>query len=262
MLQNVHTSLSGALAQERVLEIIANNLANLNTVGFKEENVTFKLLTPEPNQYYTEPLPEENFRITLEDVLPLRGNENKYVGIAEVSRNELQGSPSETKNPLDVMIEGGGYFAVHTPSGIRYTRAGSFSLSTEGGLVDKWGHPVLGERGNIFLSGAKVEINHLGEVYQNGEFIDRLQVHTFKDNTLLEKVGLNHYFYHGPEEDDSVVAFPTVKQGYLESSNVNAIKNLTNMIIAHRSYEAYQKAIKNYDSMMEKSSNTLGDTKG
>lgn len=262
MLNNVHTPLSGALAQERVLEIIANNLANLNTVGFKEENVSFKLLTPEPNQYYTEPLPEENFRITLEDVLPLRGNENKYVGIAEVARNDEQGSPTETKNPLDVMIEGDGYFAVHTPSGVRYTRAGSFSLSTEGALVDKWGHPVLGERGNIFLSGSSIEINKRGELYQNGEFIDRLQLHQFKDHRLLEKVGLNHYFYHGPQEEDTVVALPSVQQGFLESSNVNAIKNLTNMIIAHRSYEAYQKAIKNYDTMMEKSSNTLGETKG
>ena len=262
MLKSVYTPLSGAVASEKVLDIIANNLANVGTTGFKSEKVSFKLLDPEPEKNYKDPLPPANYKIDFEEVLPLRGNEVAYVGVSGVSRDMSQGSPISTKNPFDVMIDGEGYFTVHTKDGQRYTRNGSFSLSQDGALVDKNGFPILGEGGNIFLHGNKVEINSLGEIYQDGELVDRLLISSFKDQRNLEKVGLNHYMHKGLEDEKIVVDFPKVKQGFLESSNVNAIKNLTDMIIAHRSYEAYQQAIKNYDSMMEKSNNSLGEVRG
>lgn len=260
MLNSIYTPLSGGLAQEKVLEIIANNLANLNTVGFKEEQVTFKLLEPEAEINYTEPLPPANFELNFED-LHLRGNEMNYVGVSGVSRNDLQGSPLDTKNPLDLMIEGEGYFQISTPEGERYTRNGSFSLSPEGALVDKNGNPVMGTKGSIFLGSGKVEINARGEVYQNAQLVDRISLHTFEDKKQLEKIGLNYYSYSGPETGETKLQNPSIKQGFLEGSNVNAIKNLTGMIMAHRSYEAYQKAIKNFDSMMEKSNNTLAEVR-
>ena len=79
------------------------------------------------------------------------------------------------------------------------------------------------------------------------------------DDAALERTGLNLFHYGGTPEGRRLVANPAVRQGYLEGSNVNAIKNLTDMIIAHRSYEAYQKAVSNYDQIMQKSSNTIGD---
>ena len=262
MLKSIYTPLSGALAQERVLDIIANNLANVNTVGFKSEKVSFKLLEPEPEKNYKNPLPPANYKIPFEDLMPLRGNEVAYVGVSGVSRDLSQGASIQTKNPLDLMLDGEGFLTVNTKEGIRFSRNGSLNINNDGALVDKNGFTVLGEKGSIFLNNGHVEINNRGEIYQNGEFIDKLLVHNFKDLNQLEKVGLNHYLHTGLEENQMRMTNPTIKQGYLEASNVNAIKNLTDMIMAHRSFEAYQQAIKNYDSMMEKSNTSLGELRG
>ena len=262
MLKSIYTPLSGALAQEKVLDIIANNLANTNTVGFKGEKVSFKLLEPEPERNYRDPLPPANYKIAFEDIMPLRGNEVAYVGVSGVSRDMTQGSAIATKNPLDIMLEGKGFLTINTKEGLRYTRNGSLNINNEGALVDKNGFTVLGEKGSIFLHSGKVEINKHGEIYQDGEFLDRLDIKNFKDTNLLEKVGMNNFLHTGLEDNIEKVQFPNVKQGYLEGSNVNAIKNLTDMILAHRSFEAYQQAIKHYDSMMDRSNNSLGELRG
>lgn len=258
MLKNIFTPLSGALAQEKVMDIIANNLANANTVGYKEESVSFKLLDPEPEKNYIEPLPPANYKLDLSPMLPFRGNEFSYVGVSGVYRSNLQGNAIQTENPLDLMIEGEGFLTVQTKEGLRYTRNGSLSLERDGTLCDKNGHPILGEKGVINIKGKDIQINPRGEIYQDGELVDRLLVFDFENKDQLEKVGLNNYFYEGLSEDIHRLDFPNVRQGYLEASNVNAIKNLTAMILAHRSYEAYQQAIKNYDSMMDRSANRIG----
>lgn len=258
MLKNIYTPLAGAIAQERVLDIIANNLANANTVGFKEEAVSFKLIEPEPERTYVEPLPPANFKIDLSKWLPFRGNEMSYVGVSGVYRDYHQGSPLETKNPLDLMIEGDGFLAVNTKEGVRYSRNGSLAIAKGGVLSDQNGMPVLGAKGIVSLNGSQIQINTKGEIYQDGEFVDQLQIIDFDNKEQLEKVGLNLYHYTGPT-NGAKGASPTIRQGFLESSNVNTIKNLTSMIIAHRSYEAYQQAIKNYDNMMDKSNNRIGE---
>ena len=262
MMHNIFTPLSGALAQERVLEIVANNLANVTTTGFKEEKVSFKLSEAEPNDKYNEPLPPANFTTNLEDLYPLRGNDIAYVSISEVTKDFSQGPAVQTQNPLDLMIEGNGFLSVQTPDGIRYTRSGALTLDGEGTLVDDFGAPILGKKGPIVLDSSDLEINHMGEIYQDGELVDTLQLSQVKNPQFMERIGFNRYHYIGPESELTNVKHAAVKQGFLEGSNVNAIKNLTNMIIAHRSYEAYQKTIQNYDKMMEKSSNTLGEVRG
>jgi len=258
MLKAIYTPMSGALAQEKVLEIIANNLANVNTVGFKGDNVTFKLLEPEPEKNYKSPLPPANYKVSMDDVFPLRGNEIAYVGVAGVNRDDAQGPAISTSNDTDIMIQGEGLLAVNTQDGMRYTRSGQLTLGPSGALMTPAGHPVLGEKGAITLQAGKFEINHRGEIYQNEQLVDKLQLFTFADSAGLERAGMNLWHYSGPEEDRIAVKDPSVLQGYLEGSNVNAIKNLTSMIIAHRSYEAYQKAVGNFDKMMEISSNQLG----
>jgi flagellar basal-body rod protein FlgF len=261
MLKSIYTPLAGALGQERVMEVIANNLANLNTVGFKGDSVTFKLLEPEPYKNYADPLPPANYKVNLDDVMPLHGNEVAYVGVADVHRDNTQGPSINTGNNLDFMIEGDGHFAVQTPEGVRYTRSGSFALSPDGVLMTKAGHPVQGERGDIFLRGETFQVNHRGEIYQDGELVDRLQVFKLENPDAIERVGDNYVFYGGEPESLTRVEHPSVQQGFLEGSNVNAIRNLTSMILAHRSYEAYQKAVADYDKMMDKSSNALGEVR-
>ncbi len=259
MMKGIFTPLSGAVAQERVLEIIANNLANINTNAFKAENVSFTVLEPEPQQNYKTPIPPAAYKIDIGEMMPLRGNEMQYVGVAEVSRDSVQGPVIQTKNPLDLMIEGEGYFGVMTDEGMRYTRDGSFTLNSEGVLSNKNGSPVQGEKGAIYLRSTQFEINHRGEVYQGGQMIDRIATYQFEDQKSLERVGSNLYFHNGPDTQISKANKANIQQGMLEGSNVNAIKSMTAMILAHRSYEAYQKAITNYDTMMDRSANSIGD---
>lgn len=259
MLKSIYTPVSGALAQERVLEILSNNLANLNTNGFKADKVSFEKLVPEPFKNYDSPLPPANYKLDFNEMMPLAGNELSYVGIADVSRDQTQGPAVQTDNRTDLMLEGKGYFTVNTREGNRLTRNGSLSLNTDGVLTTKTGDPVMGVKGLIYVQQGDFEVNQQGEVFQNGKIIDRLLIQEVANESNLERVGSNYYFHNGPDEDLSPVANPQVSQGYVEGSNVNAIQNLTAMILSHRSYEAYQKAVSNYDQMMEKSSNTLGE---
>ncbi len=261
MLKSIYTPVSGAIAQERVLEMIANNLANMNTVGFKGDRVTFTLLEPEPEKRYTDPLPPANFKVGVEQLMNLKGNEITHVGVASVERDQTQGAPIDTKNPNDIMIEGDGLLSIMTPDGIRYTRNGSLGVSPQGVLMTKDGHPVLGEKGDIVVRGGAFQINESGEVWQDGQMVDRLNLYQFDDDGALERAGLNMFLYGGAPEGRKLIANPQVRQGFLEGSNVNAIKDLTNMIVAHRSYEAYQKAVSNYDQIMQKSSNQIGEVR-
>ncbi len=261
MLKNIYTPLAGAVSQERALETLSNNLANINTVGFKGDNVTFTLLEPEPYKNYPDLIPPANYKVDLRKVGPLKGNEMVYVGIAGMERDFTQGPAVTTHNSHDLMIEGRGFFKVNTKDGERFTRAGNFKLSPDGALVTAHGDPVVGEKGTIYLRSEQFEVNRVGEVYQDGQYLDKIELFEFEDLASLERVGQNYYHYQGPTEQIRLSDESRISQGFIEGSNVNAIKNLTDMIFAHRSYEAYQKAVSNYDRMMEKSSNTIGEVR-
>lgn len=258
MLKNIYTPLSGAIAQERAIEVIANNLANINTTGFKGDKVTFTLQNPDPYPNYKSPIPPANYKVGFKDLMHLKGNDLNYAGVAGMERDDSQGPALVTNNPYDLMIEGEGYFKVQTNEGARYTRSGDITLSSDGALVTKSGDPILGDKGVIFLRDGEFKINRAGEVYQGDQLIDKIQLFKFDDKDLIERTGQNYLYYTGAESGVLRVENPAIRQGLLEGSNVNAMKNMTAMIIAHRAYEAYQKAVKNYDSMMEKSSNSVG----
>lgn len=261
MLKSLYTPLSGAVAQERVLELIANNMANMNTTAFKGDRVAFTLLEPEPEKYYRDPLPPANYKVDVEQLMHLHGNEVAYVGVADVTRDTSQGPAVQTQNPTDLMIEGEGMMGVHTPEGVRYTRNGSLSVTRDGILTSKDGFPIMGEKGDIVVRGQDFQVNDRGEVWQGKQLVDRIPLFKVDDDMAMERAGYNLYFYGGSPEGLKTVKDPQLRQGFLEGSNVNAIKNLTDMIVAHRSYEAYQKAINDYDQMMQKSSNSIGDVR-
>lgn len=258
MLNNIYVPVAGALAQERALEAIANNLANVNTVGYKADNVAFTLLESEPHKNYPSDIPPANFKEDMKDVFPLRGNEMVSVGMAAMERDFAQGPAMNTQNKYDVMLQGDGFLAVQTSEGTRYTRAGDLALSNDGVLTTKLGDPIQGEKGLIYVRSTDFEINKQGEIFQDGQLIDKLKLVAFDNNKELEKVGSNYYFFGGDEAAIRNASKIQVQQGFLEGSNVNAIKSMTSMIVAHRSYEAYQKAVANYDKMMDKSSNVIG----
>ncbi len=261
MLKNIYTPLAGAMAQERALEALSHNLANINTVGFKGDSVTFTLQDAEPYKNYPDPLPPANYKVDLQKLSPLIGNEMAYVGIAGMTTDYSQGPAVTTHNKFDLMIEGEGFFRLQTAEGVRYQRAGNLTLSEEGALVNKHGEPVLGERGVIYLRSNQFMVNQQGEITQDGQLIDRIQLVKFKSPKALERSGGGRFFYGGPPDQVELVEHPRIQQGFLEGSNVNPIKSLTSMIVSHRSYEAYQKAVMNYDKIMDKSSNTIGEVR-
>ena len=261
MLNNIYVPVAGALAQERALEAIANNLANVNTVGFKGDAVAFSLLHPEPNKNYPDAIPPANFKEDMSEVYPLRGNEMAYVGVASIERDFSQGPAVNTQNPHDVMLQGDGFLTVQTPEGVRYSRAGDLSLTNDGVLSTKMGDPILGEKGLIYVRSTDFKINAQGEIFMDGQMVDKLKLVTFDNKKELEKVGNNYYYFGGDEKTVKPAANCRIEQGLLEGSNVNAIKSMTSMIVAHRSFEAYQKAVSNYDKMMEKSSNVIGEVR-
>lgn len=258
MLKNIYTPVSGAIAQERAIETIANNLANLNTIGFKGNSVTFTLQDPDPYPNYKSPIPPANYKVAFKDLRFLKGNDLNYAGIAGLKSDQAQGPAIQTYNNQDLMIEGEGYFQINTSEGVRYSRAGNLALGSDGALVSSDGDPILGEKGVIYLRSGSFEVNRTGEVYQDGQYVDRIKLYRFKDPDLIERAGRNYIMYDGSESGVESVTRPSILQGFIEGSNVNAVKNLTSMIMAHRSFEAYQKTVSNMDSMMEKSSNTIG----
>jgi flagellar basal-body rod protein FlgF len=251
MLKNVYSPLSGGVLQERVMEIIANNLANTNTTAFKEDEISFQAQIANPWPSYATPHPPAPFKLNMQELWPLKGNEMEYVTLSEIRTAHSQGPMIKTGNPLDVAVQGDGFFEVMTPFGERLTRDGGFSISNDGILITKNGAVVQGENGAISgLNGKELSILPTGEVYVGKKFVDKLKVIAFKDQTLLERLGESMWLHNGsPENLKAPVG--EVTEGYLEGSNVNPMRNLTNMIIAHRSYEALQKTVKAQDETMQ-----------
>ncbi|MEN9809918.1 MAG: hypothetical protein RLZZ488_1485 [Pseudomonadota bacterium] len=259
MLKNIYAPLSGGMVQERVLEILANNVANMNTTGFKEEQVTFAALEANPWNSYPNALPPAQFKLDMREIYPLHGNEMGYVTLSNVETSHIQGGLKRTGVNTDLAVQGNGFFTINTPFGERFTRDGSFALTPEGTLVTKNGASVMGERGAITgLSEGNLRILPDGEVYNGDKFVDKIKITAFNDNKLLQRLGDNLFVHDGPPEN-LVQSKGELTQGYLESSNVNPMKNMANMIIAHRTYEALQKAVKSYDNTMQLSAQKVGE---
>jgi flagellar basal-body rod protein FlgF len=259
MLRNVYAPLSAGLGQERLLEILANNMANANTSGFKEDQLSFRGLDADPWPNYADPNPPAPFKLDMKEVYPLHGNEMNYVSVADVKTDFSQGSLRRTDNPLDMALQGDGMFVLMTPFGERFTRDGSFTLSPSGMLTTKGGAPVQGEKGAIVgLQEGNIRILPTGEVYSGEKYIDKLKVANFKDTKSLQRLGGNLWIHDGAPSNQTEFK-GEVAQGQLESSNVNSMKNMTSMIIAHRTYEALQKTLKAHDDSMGLSASKVGE---
>lgn len=218
-------------------EIIANNLANVNTAGFKREV-----------------MPTRAFSSVFEEQLGLVGGGVK--GEKPVIRDG-QGAITVTGNPLNVAISGKGYFAVQTENGEAYTRSGNFGINESGELVNSSGLNILGEGGPITLPDGQVSFNESGDVMVDGRVVDTLKIVSISDNTAIKKLG-NSLF---DVTDKAVVgdkpeATQTVWKS-VESSDVNAVEEMIQMIEVSRSFELSQKVIKSIDENLRQAV-TLG----
>jgi flagellar basal-body rod protein FlgF len=268
--KGIYTALSGSLAQALKIDTIANNIANVNTTGFKRDQQTF-------NEYLTamEKQPEviqvPRVPASIESFYDMNGGDKSFVNAAGTYTNFEQGSLKSTGGKLDVAIDGKGFFEVSTPSGVLLTRAGNFTVDGNGQLVTKDGHSVLLEGANelpadqrtVRLTGqGQAYISDAGEVFEGERKLGKLSLVQVNNPDSLQKVGGNNYgFKTNMTPDVQAIAQPSLKQGFVELSNVNIVNEMTDMITAQRVFEGTQKAIQTYDSMADKLINVVGNVK-
>ena len=274
----IWTAASGAAAQAQNLEIVANNLANSDTLAFKKDVPTFKeyLVSAEKPKEVVD-LPRG--QIKDQDLYPLDGHDQAFVVVDGTHTQFRQGHLRVTQKSLDVALDGPGFLEVSTPDGLRYTRQGSLKLSAQGVLVTQEGHPVLasealgiaGEtpqsRSNLNSAEARkiqlldasgpITINQQGEIYIGDRLYTRLSLVEFTNTQGLRKTGGQLFEMHSPSQ--WVTAKNTrVHQGVVETSNVNPIEEMTNMIKANRLFEHDLKALKTYGELLSKEVNEVG----
>jgi flagellar basal-body rod protein FlgF len=200
-------------ARMKLIDVITNNLANAQTTGFKRD-----------------------FSRILET----------ETGLTSVSQVDL--SPSDlvnTGNELDAAIDGPGFFAIQTPAGLRYTRAGNFVMSANGDLITNDGMKVLSSSGSaINGSGGTAGIQDGGAVTVDGKEVATLKIVTFPNQSQLRKDGINRFVWAGADGDVQPVPEPRVKGGHLERSNVNSVSEMVHLMSVYREFEGIQRTLR------------------
>jgi flagellar basal-body rod protein FlgG len=251
MLSGIYTSASAMIIAAQRVNNIANNIANSNTVGFKSEGINQKSWS-EFNGYANANLPiPPNTQLAANFI-----NEavNSVVHMDKDYINFSQGSLEKTGNKLDFAIQGRGFFAVLTPNGIEYTRDGQFGINSQGILIQKGtNYPVLGE--NYFKNGKFIKVDsqtafsQTGAVLNNGVQTDTIAIRDFNNYGNLRKVGDNCFVPVNNMQPQLTASF-TLKEGYLEQSNVNIVKEIVELIQNQRSYDSYQKVISTFANQL------------
>ena len=272
MIRGLYTGASGMVVQMHRLDTISNNLANVDLNGYKRDTAINKAF---PEILLRRMNDDGMFVFPLGsiDTTPIVGKLGTGAELNEVFTAFTQGSLKQTENPFDLALEGDGFLTVLLPGGERYTRNGSFLLNDEGFLVTKRGEFVMGENGPIKIKKNNFVIDQDGVIYQNSTFagderrlvsleenewenlerVDRLKIVDFKRPRYLKKVGDSFWRAteeSGPAEISAGDLRPKVRQGFLESSNVNVVTEMVQMIEVQRTYEANQKMIQTQDSLL------------
>ncbi|NNL85026.1 MAG: flagellar basal-body rod protein FlgF [Myxococcales bacterium] len=239
MSDSFYISTAGAAARLKQLDIVANNLANMATSGFKSDRVVFDAAL--------------EGAIRSLDGTPAPGATGHVFGSAGASHfDPSRGSAVQTGRGLDAAIDGLGYFVVETPDGVRYTRAGSFNVSPVGELVTPSGDPVLGEGGPITVGSEAARIQADGSVVgDSGAEFGKLQVVEFSDPAQLEKVG-DAQFRAPADVVDLPVESPLLLPGAIEGSNVDPTRELATLMILQRSYEAAMQVMRSEDESVSR----------
>lgn len=224
-------ALSRQMALERQLDVVANNVANVGTSGYKSDSSLFE-------EYLRSGAHEDNFI----------GNDRRvsYVQDRGTIRDFTQGPAERTGNPLDVSINGKGFFTVQTPAGERYTRDGGFQINTQGQLVTSAGNPVLGTNGPIVFQATDhdMKISEDGTVTvlegittQTDSLRGKIKLSSFPDPQQLQKQGSNLFSAPAGVAAQTDTK-STMNQGFIERSNVNAVAEMSRMLEITRTYQS------------------------
>ncbi|HHX12082.1 MAG TPA: flagellar hook-basal body protein [Clostridiales bacterium] len=255
MVRGLYTAYTGMKNEQKRLDIVANNLANAATVGYKKESVT--------NQSFDEVL---TIKVRDESEAyndrPI-GRMNLGVKLGEVYTDYNQGSIRQTSNTYDMALDGKGFFNIAVSNRLgevstKYTRNGSFTMTNDGFVVDKDGNRLLGEGGEIVVpaEAAEVIVDESGGVYADGAFIDRILVTDFEDYDYLSKFG--DTMVEPLDGAIEIETSPRIRQGFTEQSNVNVVTEMVDLINITRTYEANQKVIQSIDKTLDLAANSVG----
>ncbi len=240
MIKGIYSSGSGMQPRLMRLDVIANNISNADTTGFKKDDIFVQIL--------------------------------KDAGVAQsVGKGDLagldvkeftdftEGSMRPTNNPLDIAIQGDGFFALDTPEGTRYTRNGNFKLAEDGSIINSNGYHVQGAAGRIVIPNADktqqtdIMVTKAGEIYSGKNLIGKIKAVTFADMQHLSKVsGTMFKADQAPKEVSISDEATTFRQGYLEESNVESLSEMVQLIELSRSFETDQRTMRYQDSTLEK----------
>jgi flagellar basal-body rod protein FlgF len=252
MHSDIFIAATGLIAQEKRLEVIANNLANANTPGFKRDVPSFGILL------------ENQFTGGINAKLTAVGDVSSYIPVSNgvsmyrTNTDFSQGPLRHTGNPHDFALQGEGFFVLSTPAGVRYTRNGSFQIGADNYLVTQQGYRVMGDAGDIQIMGDELQCDTMGRLRSAGREIDRLRIVEFSDPSVLQKAGESLFVVANENIHPGPATGATVHQGSVELSNVDVVKAMMGMIDALRAFESHQKAIMTLDEASQKASNDLG----
>src|SRR5579862_886677 len=229
-----YAACAGLAAQTQALELVAHNLANVGTTGYRAQQMTFRSLLTGSGGV---------------GLNPLNAAVNNF-GVLSGSRLDLtSGSLAPTGNPLDVAVAGKGFFAVQTEQGgVLYTRNGSFHVTAAGQLMTSQGSAVLGQQGPVTIPNGNVAISSDGTISVEGNVVDKLQLAEFAPGTNLTALG--DATYSAPAGAALPAVASSVSQGMLEGSNVGAMEGVVQLITVQRNAEMLSRALSAFDSQL------------
>jgi flagellar basal-body rod protein FlgG len=255
MVRGLYTAYTGMANEQKRLDIIANNLANSATVGYKEDNVTNQSF----DNMLTIKIKDESEAYNDRPI----GYMSMGVKLGEVYTNHGQGSLRQTTNTYHMALEGKGFFTVSVTdkagnASTGYTRNGSFTMTKDGHIVDTDGNHLMGESGEVQVptDAGDVTIDLQGAIYADGTYIDTLQIADFEDYNYLKKT--SDTMYQAIDGANEIQSNALVRQGFTEQSNVNVVSEMVEMISITRAYEANQKVIQSVDKTLELAANSVG----
>jgi len=241
MNSGIYGAISGNMAMMKQLDVIANNLANVNTPGFKRDNISFESVMAASTLQGTD-----------------GSKDSPALTKESYSIDYTPGAVKVTDNTFDIALDGDGFFAVNTPQGKAYTRQGNFKLDANSKLVTADGYEVLGNGAPIVINGGSVSFDAKGKIFVEGQQTGSIDVVDFPKPYDMRKVGSALFMPNSTGATPQPAKNTVVWQGHLEGSNVNTIEEMVRMIETTRSSESCQKMIQNYDQMTGHAVNELG----
>jgi flagellar basal-body rod protein FlgG len=254
---------SGMMFNRLKMETITNNITNADTVGYKRDNLVAHsfddVMIRTWNDYgqgYDAGFANGLGRVV--GTQKLVGPMNFGVQVDQIHTDFTMGNIEETGKSTDLLLTGNGYFVLDTPQGERYSKAGAFTLNSLGYLTDGTGHYVMGTDGAVFVGTDNFRVGEDGTVTVGEEAVNRLRIVGFEDEGQLRKQGDNLFFDAGNANPTDMPENTQVIQGFYENSNVDAAREMVDMMTTYRAYETNQKMVTMIDEINGKAVNELG----